>query len=237
MTSTMNASSIAIAERYAREYFGLSLPITSDELKSAFRRMAKELHTDTSGDQKTKDKFIAMKDAYDFLVKLDGMKFVYGEKSTDGQTIRFVTTDGTQLYELGLGLGHMKNGLDCERCQHKGYTEEEDFSSYFDNWCRQCNSTGRVRTRESCRPCKGTGKFTQERSGRVVDCRVCLGTGKHKFNMSYSSCPDCNGRGMKEPPKKTRYVKCYECNGTGEIEIHNPVIAKGRIINKVIVKK
>lgn len=77
----INASTVAIAERYAREYFDLSLPLKADELKSAFRAAAKRLHTDTSGDERTKNKFIEMKSAYDFLVKLDGMDFVYGERA------------------------------------------------------------------------------------------------------------------------------------------------------------
>jgi molecular chaperone DnaJ len=234
MTSTANASSIAIAERYAREYFGLSLPLTSDELKSAFRRMAKELHTDTSGDQKTKDKFIAMKYAYDFLVRLDGMKFVYGDRAKEGETVSLATTDGTQLYELGLGLGHLKNGRDCERCQHKGYTEEEDFSSYFNDLCRNCNSTGRVRTSGRCNPCGGTGKFKQLRSQRVVTCRVCMGSGGNQ--NTYQTCTVCNGSGRKKQPKKVRYAKCYECNGTGEIELFSPLFPKGRMINKVKIR-
>jgi DnaJ-class molecular chaperone len=226
----MNASSIAIAERHAREHFNLSLPITSDELKSAFRRRAKELHTDTSGDNGTKDKFIAMKDAYDFLVKLEGMKFVYGEKSVEGQTIRLVTTDGTPLYELGLGLGPMKNGRDCERCEHKGYTEERNFVGQ--HVCYNCNWDGRVMDEIPCKPCNGTGKFTQGRSGRVVPCRVCHGRGE---KLGYKLCPQCHGS-KYIGEGKVYYVKCYECNGTGEIELFSPLFPKGRMINKVKIR-
>lgn len=236
MTSTyVNPSSIALAERYAREHFGLSLPLTSEDLKSAFRRRAKELHTDTSGDERTKFQFIAMKDAYDFLVKLDGMEFVYGEKGSNSGNVSVATIDGTPLYELGLGLGPMRNGRDCERCNHRGYTEEQDSYGFlhFDSYCYNCDSSGRVLTRETCRACKGTGKFKQERSGHVVTCRVCSGVGKHPRNMTYSACPECEGKGRKEQEKKTRFAKCYECSGTGEIELFSPLLPKGRLINKV----
>lgn len=57
----INSSAIAIAERYAREFFNLGLPITSESLKSAFRAECKRLHTDTSGNASTKDAFIKMK--------------------------------------------------------------------------------------------------------------------------------------------------------------------------------
>lgn len=224
----INVSSVAIAERYAHEHFELTLPITSDELKSAFRRKAKELHTDTSGDQSTKDKFIAMKDAYDFLVKLEGMKFVYGEKAEGNTNVRLVTTDGTPLYELGLGLGPMKNGRDCNRCQHKGYTE--------DRWpgrnCWVCDFTGRVLAKEPCGPCRGTGKFKEHRSGRIVPCRVCHGRGE---KLGYKLCPQCNGTHFFGEGT-VRYIKCYECKGTGEIELFSPLFPKGRMINKQTVR-
>jgi DnaJ-class molecular chaperone len=227
MTSTINTSSIAIAERYAREHFGLSLPITSDELKSAFRRMAKELHTDTSGDNGTKDKFIAMKSAYDFLAKLEGMKFVYGEKAEGTETIRLVTTDGAPLYELGLGLGPMKNGRDCERCNHTGYTEEKNFAGQ--HVCYNCDWNGRILDKIPCNPCNGTGKFTQARSGQVVRCRACHGWGE---KLGYRTCPQCHGK-KYFGAGKVFYVKCYACSGTGEIELFSPLFPKGRIINKV----
>lgn len=231
MMSTANASSIAIAERYAREHFGLSLPITSDELKSAFRRMAKELHTDTSGNTETKDKFIAMKSAYDFLVKLEGMVFVYGGKSEgNSTTIRLVTTDGTPLYELGLGLGPTKNGRDCDRCLHKGYTEERNFLGQ--RACHDCDWNGYVLANVPCKPCHGSGKFTQARSGRVVPCRACLGRGE-KFGRTL--CPQCQGR-KYIGESKIYYSKCYECGGTGEIELFSPLFPKGRMINKVVAR-
>lgn len=218
----INASTVAIAERYAKEHFDLSLPLKADELKSAFRAAAKRLHTDTSGDERTKNKFIEMKSAYDFLVKLDGMDFVYGERAMEGG--RLETTDGTPLYELGLGLGPMRNGRDCERCQHKGYTEGES----FENYCFDCSPRGLVLDGRPCGPCKGTGHFTQ-RNGRVVQCRVCHGRGER---FGWHTCPKCNG--TKHVGKnKVRYVKCYECNGTGEIELFSPLLPKGRIINVV----
>lgn len=220
MTST-NVSSVALAEKYAREHFGLTLPFTVEELKSAFRSAAKKLHTDTSGDENTKRDFIAMKAAYDFLVKLEGMEYVYGERSAEGGQL--VATDGTPLYELGLGLGPRKNGRDCERCQHKGFTEEPDFR----NTCWECDPYGRVIADVPCTPCGGTGWFTQRRGGQRVICRVCRGRGE-KF--ATITCPKCNGT-KSVGKKRVRYSRCYECKGTGEIELFSPLILKGTIIN------
>lgn len=219
----INASSVAIAERYARELFGLSLPLSAGELKSAFRAAAKRLHTDTSGDQATKDQFVAMKNAYDFLVKLEGMEYVYGTRTHTGS---LTTTDGTPLYELGLGLGPMKNGRDCERCNHKGYTEEHDV---LDRTCWRCDHRGQVPVVELCGCCHGTGKFTQRRSGRVVPCRACLGRGR---KSSFKLCPDCHGS-KRIGGGRAHYSRCFKCGGTGEIELFSPLLPKGRLINKI----
>ena len=235
MMSTVNQSSVALAERYAREHFNLSLPFTSDELKTAFRRKAKELHTDTSGDESTKEKFIAMKNAYDFLVKLEGMEFVYGTRGQSNGSVRFETSDGTPLYELGLGLGPMRNGRDCERCDHKGYTEVNDHFSYLDNeYCWKCDTRGCVLSSAVCHPCRGTGKFQQLRGRIVVTCRVCDGSGI-KSNV-YQICPDCHGSKRINKPQRKRFVKCYECKGTGEIELFNSVLPKGRMVDNKKVR-
>jgi DnaJ-class molecular chaperone len=227
MTSTANPSTVALAEKYAREHFGLSLPLSPETLKGAFRKRAKELHTDTSRDQDTRDAFIAMKDAYDFLVNLEGMEFVYGERA-GSENINFKTVDGTPLYELGLGLGPMKNGRDCERCGHKGYTEREDFDRLFSvEDCPHCNSTGRIRGFVICSACYGTGLFRQRRSGRTVICRVCGGSGT-KFSSS-ATCPTCEG--VRRRSRGASFIRCYKCDGTGEIELFSPLFPKGRIMN------
>lgn len=222
MTST-NVSSVVLAEKYAREHFDLTLPMTAQELKNAFRKASKELHPDKGGDPR---KFDAMKCAYDFLVTLKGMEYVYGERSSEG--VQLATADGTPLYELGLGLGPTKNGRDCERCQHKGFTEEKRYDWGHYDVCTKCDEFGNIVVPTACRPCGGTGKFTQERSQKTVDCRVCGGSGKGR--PQHKSCPDCEG--VKRSTKRsTYYSKCYKCNGTGEIELFNALMPKMRIMN------
>lgn len=140
-----NKSIVDIAERYAKDFFGLTLPIRAADLKSAFKAAAKKFHTDTSGSDCTKEQFIKMKDAYDFLVKLEGMKFVYyNETQIDGSNL--VTTDGIPLSQLGLGLGPMKNGRDCEHCKHQGYIEFRTAITKRLSYvrCHQCSGTGEI---------------------------------------------------------------------------------------------
>jgi hypothetical protein len=69
-------------------------------------------------------------------------------------------------------------------------------------------------------------------SRKVVDCRTCSGTGKFKHPYHQMTCTECSGDRSKAQKVKTGscYFKCGSCNGTGEIEIWNPVLAKGRLV-------
>ncbi len=202
----------------AFQVFSLQFPFSASDLKAAFRREAKRLHTDVSGDENTKEAFIQMKNAYDILTD-------YTSENGGELKIR-ETTDGTSVSELGLGLGPLKNGRDCPRCDHKGYTERR--GTRF-SVCTACDDNGDIAAVLTCNACHGTKRFTQ-RTGRVVDCRKCNGTGKFTHPRKKWLCLKCGG-------SKTIYhynegdvlyfVKCNECKGTGEIELFNPVLPKG----------
>jgi DnaJ-class molecular chaperone len=184
-------------------------------LKKAFRAAAKKTHSDLT-QKDTDGEFIKVKACYDALVNVAETDGAVPE----GSVSLGMTTDGTPLFELGLGLGPMKNGRDCSRCDHKGYTEEKGIEWSF---CNACRGTGEVPLEVPCRYCR-KGKFRQK-SGQVVDCNACRGTGKFKTTQQ---CWCAVGSGFRRSAKTT-YRKCYECKGTGEIEILNPVIPKGRL--------
>jgi len=208
----------------AERVFSLQPPFSRDELKTAFRREAKKLHTDTSG-KDTKEDFIKMKEAYDVILSFDDF-FINGASPAGV----LVTTDGTPLSELGLGLGPMKNGADCPRCTHKGYEEDRIPGSYSSHRCTDC-IYGFVEVEIPCKPCGGTGKFTQRRSGRIVTCRVCHGT---KSVLREQICPKCRGTqwfSVKVGGERVIYYRCFKCGGSGEIELFNPVLPKGRLFS------
>src|SRR3990172_9352288 len=122
---------ITEAQRLGRLFFDLDFPCTQAQFKSAFRKAAKALHTDTSG--QTQEKFVGMKDAYDVILEtakqVPGF-FAADEGADPGSVPAFLmTVDGTLLAGLGLGLGPTKNGTDCPDCQHKGYTEQYGYGT------------------------------------------------------------------------------------------------------------
>lgn len=155
------------AVRMAEVCFGLALPTTLDELKKAFRKKAKQLHSDVGGSDAG---FIKLKQAYDALLAAAG--YLSGVFEGENAARELTTAEGHPLSGLGLGLGSMKNGRDCSRCQRKGYTEERGIE-----WkvCEHCDEFGMVSNKVPqmvpCRPCAASGKFTLK-SGRVVECET-----------------------------------------------------------------
>lgn len=99
-----------------------------------------------------------VKAAYDRLISVaDFMK----------DTIdREVSIDGVLMSQFGLGLGPRINGRDCEDCGRKGFHEHIRPQVKA---CPTCRGIG-YGYAKICRPCNGTGKFTQAKSKRVVDC-------------------------------------------------------------------
>ncbi|KKU47252.1 hypothetical protein A3E96_00845 [Candidatus Uhrbacteria bacterium RIFCSPHIGHO2_12_FULL_46_13] len=222
----MIANGLEKATALAQQFFSLGLPCSLQDLKTAFRKKAKQLHTDTSGGD-TKAAFVTMKEAYDFLVSLkETMSGVFAENGSG--TKKFATTvEGLPLTELGLGLGPTTNGRDCPDCGRAGYTK--DFGNAF-TVCEKCDKRGTIPRAYACRYCEGTGRFVQARSRREVSCRACGGSGRFKDPRQRQLCPHCLGtKTIWGKPDTVFYRKCWKCHGTGEIQVFNPVIIKGSL--------
>ncbi|OHB14360.1 MAG: hypothetical protein A2431_00725 [Candidatus Zambryskibacteria bacterium RIFOXYC1_FULL_39_10] len=210
----------------ASAFLNITLPTSMDGLKKAFRKKSRQLHPDLGGDP---EEFKQMVSVYEFIVNIAHLPGIIDENGTTQKTNgHFSTVEGLSIFDLGLGLGPTKNGKDCPRCQHKGYTVEFGFVRRS---CPKCNRAGSVviKTRRPCKYCRGTGKFRQARTGRVVDCNACKGSGMFEHNTS-CHCFSCLGTGtIFSQTEEGHYLKCVECGGKGEIEIHNPVLPKGRL--------
>lgn len=209
----------------ARTYFKLELPVTSVELKKAYRQRCLELHPDVGGDER---EFMEMQAAYATLTSSGYVEQLFSKEKEFKETK--TTMDGTPLAELGLGLG-AENGTDCPECGHRGYVKFEP-SAYME--CTTCKGIGLEPGIETCSACRGTGKFTQERSRRVVTCRVCQGRGFTRKPALWSNltevCSKCRGIGrILRPTGAVQYVKCRKCEGKGEIPMWNPVLRKAAL--------
>lgn len=207
----------------AETYFGLTLPVNSVDLKKAYRAQCMKLHPDVGGDARD---FKAMNEIYKRLTEEDVIAYTFASESEFRGAAR--TVDGLLLSELGLGLGPTTNGVDCYACKHKGYLVAYNKKRVR---CSLCNGLGVEPFIVACNACKGTGKFKQARSKRIVECRVCNGSGEYRRlspARRMHNCRRCHGNGEMyvADTSSKYYVKCHTCDGTGELPMFNPVLQK-----------
>lgn len=126
------------------------------------------------------------------------------------------TLDGTPLSKLGKGLPDGLDTLLCPVCQKAGYIENK---RPVMETCPACQGSGTQPKKVPCRDCGGTGKFTQRRTGRVVDCKRCGGSGRYPHPFLTYQCYPC--RGEKTVPVEGQfiidYIRCSKCGGPGEL--------------------
>lgn len=203
------------------EVLGVSKNATDKEIKSAFRKLAKQYHPDINKAPDAAEKFKEAQEAY--AVLSDEQKRhqydQYGHAAFDqmngGAGFDFSNFDFSDIFSdlfgSGFGFGGSR-GRNSNRAR-KGADnimrmnltfEEAVFGckktinvSYYDN-CSECNGKG-GKGEKTCPTCHGTGTVTSEQ-------RTIFGS-----FMTRSTCPKCGGIGSSFESS------CSKCRGTGKI--------------------
>ena len=211
------------------EILGVSKSATDDELKKAYRKMAKKYHPDANPDDKAgaEAKFKEVNEAYEVLSNPQKRK-MYDQFGTVDPSAGFGGAGGP----FGGGNGYYSytsSGFD-------GFTDFGDlgdiFSSFFGG-----GFGGQKSSRRNNGPRKGEDlnlnlEITFEESFLGVEkemvvtrqetCTVCNGTGAKK-GTSAIKCPTCGGTGQVRQMQNTILGQvqttrvCSDCHGTGEI--------------------
>ena len=216
------------------EVLGVSKTATKDEIKSAYRKLAKKYHPDNkeTGDEA---KFKEVQEAYDILYD-DQKRSAYdqfghaafdqngggpgaGNPFADGFG-GFGGFDGVNvgdIFDSFFGGGSRRNA------QQTGPVRGEDhlYSLKID-FMDAVNGKDQTITfdfDDDCPHCHGTGA---ESPSDIKTCPTCHGTGavtrqkRTLFGMvnAQTVCPDCGGSG-----KKVEH-RCSQCGGKGYVRIH-----------------
>jgi molecular chaperone DnaJ len=210
------------------EVLGVAKTATQDEIKSAYRKLAKQYHPDLHpGDSVAAEKFKEINEAnavlsdeakrkqYDYELEHPGFSSAGGAGNPfSGFSGGFGGGAGgfgfddiiSSMFGGGARSQQPTRGADIEQTVRlsfldaiKGCSKE---ISYFRNEpCRSCNGTG----------AKGGTEYTK--------CTRCGGTGRVKFQqdtlfgrtIQVGACPDCGGTGKKITEK------CPDCKGKGSL--------------------
>ena len=218
-----------MADNKKNYYDVLGVPKTAsqDEIKSAYRKLAKQYHPDFHpGDAVAAEKFKDINEAnevlsdegkrkqYDFELEHPagaGNPFGAGGPGGPGGFGGFEDIINS-VFGGGFG-GGAKQQPDVPR----GADIHQTINLSFLDSITGCAKTIRYMRNEPCMPCNGTGA----RAGlSFQQCGRCGGVGKVKYQqdtifgrtIQVGVCPDCNGTGKKI------LDKCPECKGKGFVK-------------------
>jgi len=181
---------------------GVEKTASIDEIKKAYRKLARKFHPDVSDEPDAEEKLKEINEAYEILK--DPQK---RQEYDNPNPFKFNFVDmmrGFGPWSRGHAQAdHPQRGRDARFSLVLSLGEalfgtETDFTYSYNKRCPECNGVGGVEL-NTCETCNGQGMRTNTRV-----------EGNTTFTQT-TSCPSCRGLG-KMPTKK-----CDECNGVGNI--------------------
>ena len=212
----------------ARNYYevlGVSKTASDDEIKKAFRTLAKKYHPDMHpGDKECEEKFKEAQEAYAVLSDAEKRKQYdqFGHAAFDGTGggaggFDFSGMDMGDIF--GDIFGDFFGGGSRRRTNDgpmKGSNLRTSVRITFEEAIFGCEKEIEMVLKDECHSCHGTGA----KPGTTPEtCPKCGGKGKVVFTQqsffgtvqNVQTCPDCGGSG------KIIKDKCPDCRGTGYI--------------------
>lgn len=212
-----------MAKRDYYEVLGVSKSASKDEIKKAYRKLAKEFHPDKNKAADAATKFNEVQEAYDILsdeqkrAGYDQYGFAGAQQFGGNQGFgggNFSGDMGGFEDLLGSFFGQGFSGGAGRRSQNKrGSDLEYSMPLEFSEAVFGVEKDLEYRRKVRCEKCTGSGS----KDGKTHTCKTCNGSGQVKQiqrtvfgSMQVASeCPTCNGSGQ------TIAEKCDVCSGKG----------------------
>jgi molecular chaperone DnaJ len=195
---------------------GVSKTASQDEIKKAYRKLARQYHPDrNAGDKEAEERFKEIQGAYDVLSDPEKRKQYNAFGSADGRA-RFPGAGGNFNFEFGDisdlfgGLGDIFGRGQSRQRAGRGADLQAELNLSFEDSLRGVETQIPVEAELTCRECGGSG--AQPGSAPQI-CPECKGRGvtvesQGLFGLSHP-CPRCHGSGtVIEDP-------CPRCHGSG----------------------
>jgi len=212
------------------EVLGIGKNASKDEIKKAYRKLARKYHPDVNKDAGAEGTFKEVSEAYEVLAD-DNKKANYDRFGHAGAQAGFSgggfswndfshfddISDifgrdffGRDIFDVFFGGQGRRRGSSAKRGSDVRYDMKIDLEEAAFGVEKEIS----VRRNESCSECKGTGAKS---ASDIVNCPTCGGTGQLKqarrtpFGqfVTVTACNECRGEGriVKKP--------CTRCEGTG----------------------
>ena len=204
---------------------GIEKGASANEIKKAYRKMAKEYHPDRNqGDKEAEEKFKAINEAYEVL-KDEQKRAIYDKYGKAG----LEGNGGFSGFSGGFGgFGGFEDLGDIFESMFGGGSRRRrekldiaiEVSLTFKEAIFGVTKKHKYNYLKSCSSCKGTGSA----DGKESECSYCHGKGEiyqqHGIMRIAQTCPRCHGEGY--------IIKnvCSTCHGEKYIEVDDEVELK-----------
>jgi molecular chaperone DnaJ len=207
-----------MAKRDYYEVLGVSRSASSDEIKAAFRKLARQYHPDVNGSSDAEEKFKEINEA--FMVLSDAEKrSVYdrfgheGLRSANGMP-DWNNFDPFEIFEQFFGGMGGFGGRQRRNVPRRGEDLYDTITLEFEEAASGVERELEITRDEECNRCKGSGA---EPGTSPETCSTCGGRGEVRqvrqtflgSMVQVTTCPDCGGSG------KVVSHRCSACSGRG----------------------
>ncbi len=213
------------------QILGVEKGASADEIKSAYRRLAKKYHPDLNKAPEAAEKFKDINEAYEVL----------GDDKKRANYDQYGSADGPQFQGGAGGFGDFFGGNASGG--FGGFSDIfSDIFSAFGGGARSSRAAERgedinVAMRLSFdEACFGVEKIIS--FNRTQTCAKCSGTGA-KDGKAFTTCPDCKGLGRVRIQQSTmfgttiRESVCPRCGGSGKMIKERCTECGGKGVKKV----
>lgn len=208
-----------VSKRDYYEVLGVEKSATKEEIKKAYRKLARKYHPDVNKETDAEDKFKEVKEAYEVLSNEQkrAQYDQFGHAGAQGQGFGGFGGGGQDfsggfgdIFDMFFGGGGRRDPNAPQQGADLQYTMTLDFEEAIfgketeikvpkDVTCETCHGSGaKSGTKaETCSHCHGSGQMSVEQNtpfGRVVNrttCHYCQGSGK----IIKEKCTTCTGKG------------------------------------------
>jgi len=212
-----------VSKRDYYDVLGIEKDASKQEIKKAYRKLARKYHPDVSKEENAEEKFKEVKEAYEVLN--DDQKRAQYDQFGHAGAQGFDGFGGAQdfggfgdIFDMFFGGGRRRDpnapqqGADVQYTITLDFEEaifgkETEISIPTDETCETCHGSGAKPGTQPkrCTTCHGSGQMNHEQDtpfGRIVNRRV---------------CHTCQGTGKEIPHK------CQSCHGSGKVKKHKRI--------------
>lgn len=204
----------------AKDYYqilGIPRSASAEEIKKAYRRLARQYHPDVNPSKEAAEKFKEINEAYQVLSDPEKRRLydTYGERWQDWQRAGVYASDVGFDFDpfSDFGIGDIFDtifGTTTRTAEERDIDIETQMEIDLEEAYRGATRKIQLEREEVCLTCGGSGARP---GGRVGTCPTCGGRGRVRVGFSFFAsetiCPACKGAG------RTVIDPCRECGGAG----------------------